>query len=237
MRILRDTPISLTPEYVLEEQYRRRHKPLHPGMLEVTTEAVKLGEALVAPAVVYDEFPVRKVVGDQVYLEVDGRDQETVGRLTVGPKADLLAPAERVVAAVLTIGPALERRVRELHSAGKSLLAYMLDSVGVLALGATGEALRAMAEERAAQMGWGVSAALSPGSLLGWRVTGQRELCALLSLEEIGVKLNSHSVLEPQKSASVVIGLGPGYESAHVGSMCRYCSLADTCWRRRGDVA
>jgi hypothetical protein len=78
-----------------------------------------------------------------------------------------------------------------------------------------------------------VSAALSPGSLVGWPLAGQRELCALLPLTDIGVRLNAHCVLEPHKSASVVIGLGPGYASHEVGSVCRYCSLADTCWRRR----
>jgi hypothetical protein len=203
-------------------------------------EAVVMGEALFAPAAAYDELLVRDVTGKQVTLGTSSLDGSTLaggGTLTVGPKVDLLAPAERVIVAVYTIGPALERRVHELQSAGETLLAYMLDTVGVLALGAVGEALRVSAESRASELGWGVSPALSPGSLVGWPLNGQRELCALLPLERIGVHLSSYYVLEPHKSVSMVIGLGSGYESNHVGSVCHYCSLASSCWRRRGDGA
>ena len=157
--------------------------------------------------------------------------------LTIGPKADLLAPAKRLLAAVCTIGPALEARVSELYRAGEPLLSYLLDCAGVLALGKVAEAIRCLAEELATERGWGVSAALSPGSLVGWSIQGQRELCALLPVADIGVRLNAYCVLEPHKSASAVIGMGPGYESHEVGSVCRYCSLRDSCWRRRESEA
>jgi hypothetical protein len=111
----------------------------------------------------------------------------------------------------------------------------MLDSAGVVGLGAVGEALRCLAEETAAREEWGVSAALSPGSLVGWELVGQRELCALLPLDSIGVRLNGYCVLEPHKSFSLVIGIGPGYDSGHVGSVCKFCALKNSCWRRRED--
>ncbi|RLC62461.1 MAG: hypothetical protein DRI80_06345 [Chloroflexota bacterium] len=236
MIILRDVSISLTPEEVLRAQRSNRRGGVQPALMAAAREAVALGRMLVAPAAVYDEFEVRDVVGEEVILSTASSSEgEGEGRLTVGPKVDLLAPAERVIVAVYTIGPALERRVSELHAAADDLLAFMLDSVGVLALGAIGEALRDRAEKRAAEFGWGVSPALSPGSLVGWPVEGQREVCALLPVDKIGVRLNEYCVLEPHKSVSLVIGIGPGYESSHVGSVCRYCSLAKTCWRRRED--
>ena len=235
MKILYDIPISLTPEYVLEEQCRQQRRPARAWMVEVTKEALDMSRALVVPAVVFDEFPVRDVAGEQVLLGTNGPDEKETGRLTVGPKADLLAPANQVLVSVYTIGPALEHQVQKLHAEGEALLAYMLDTVGVLALGAVGETLRKQVEKQASELGWGVSPALSPGSLVGWPVTGQRGLCALLPIEKIGVKLNSYCVLEPHKSGSTVIGLGPDYPSSHVDSVCRYCSLADSCWRRRED--
>jgi uncharacterized membrane protein YgdD (TMEM256/DUF423 family) len=238
MNVLDDIPISLTPEYVLQEQARRRQKSFSSALVSAATEAVAMGATLFVPAVVYDEFLVREVVREQVILSNMGTNGSLLGEsatLAVGPKVDLLAPAERVMAAVYTIGPALERQVHELEAAGETLLAYMLDTVGVLALGAVGEALRDRVEKQALELGWGVGPALSPGSLVGWPLTGQRELCAVLPLERIGVYLNSYCVLEPHKSVSMVIGLGSGYASNHVGSVCRYCSLAGSCWRRRGD--
>jgi hypothetical protein len=226
--LLRDVAISLTVEDLLAAEGRNERQP---GLVAATEEAGALGQTLVAPAAVYDEFEVHGVAGERVELTVDSAG------LTVGPKAHLLAPAKRLLVTVYTIGPALEARVSELYKAGEPLLSYMLDCVGVMALGMVGEKLRHLAEERAAGQGWGVSPALSPGSLVGWPVQGQRELCALLPLADIGVRLNEYCVLEPHKSVSMVIGLGPGYESHEVGSVCHYCVLRDTCWRRRESEA
>ena len=113
----------------------------------------------------------------------------------------------------------------------------LLDTVGVMALGTLGDEIRERVENQAAEKGWGVGPALSPGSLSGWPIRGQRDICALLPLDEIGVRLNEHCVLEPHKSVSMLIGMGPDYDSAHVGSVCHFCCLADRCWRRREDRA
>jgi len=254
MPILKDITINLTIEELLAAQGRNEHQP---ALMAAAEEAIALGRTLFAPVAIYDEFEVRGVAGERVELAVDGAG------LAVGPKADLLAPAKRLLVAVYTIGPALEARVGELYRAGEPLLSYMLDCAGVMALGMIGQRLRLLVEERAAAAssnmyvaaassnmyvaaasshvrsggGWGVSPSLSPGSLVGWPLRGQRELCALLPLADIGVRLNQYCVLEPHKSVSMVVGLGPGYESHEVGSVCHYCALRDTCWRRRESEA
>jgi hypothetical protein len=203
-------------------------------LIQDAEEAIAVGQTLWQPRAVYDWFDVRGIEGETLHLAArDGTGREAT--LHIGPKADLLAAAERVLASVSTIGPALEQRVHELGAAREGMKSYMLDTVGVLAVGAVGTAIRHMAEESAAQLGWGLSPSLAPGSLVGWSVRGQRELCSLLPLDSISVQLNSQCVLMPQKSASGLIGLGPGYGSTHVGSVCKYCAISDTCWRRRED--
>jgi hypothetical protein len=220
---------------------RNRQGAVSPALVSAAEEAIAMGQALVTPAAIYDEFLVCEVSDERVNLSARLPFEEAAGTrngcLKVGPKVDLLAPASLAVIAVCTIGPLLENRARELHEIGQDLLAFMLDSFGVMALGAVGEALRCMVEEQASASGWGVGPALSPGSLVGWPVQGQRDLCALLPLDKIGVRLNDQCVLEPHKSSSMVIGLGPNYPSSHVGSVCSYCSLAGSCWRRREDAA
>jgi hypothetical protein len=233
MPILRDIPIALTAEEIIPSRGARR---IQPALLQDATEAIALGQTLWQPAAMYDWFDVRTLDAEQVTVApANGTGTEVA--LHVGPKADLLAGSRRVLVSVISIGPALEQRVQDLQSAGENLRAYMLDNAGVVALGAVGEAVRCIVEEVAAAQGWGVSPSLSPGSLVGWSLRGQRDLCALLPLEEIGVELNEYCVLVPHKSASSLIGLGPGYDSAHVGSVCKYCALQDTCWRRREDVS
>jgi len=231
MPILTDVPVSIAAEEIIES---RGQRPIRPELLRDAEEAISLGQSLWEPRAVYEWYEVRAVDGHNVTVS----HPEQVGQaatLRVGSKAGLLEGAERVLVTVATIGPALEQRVQDLHKDRQTLKAYMLDNAGVVALGAVGEAIRCLAEEKATDMGWGVSPSLSPGSLVGWSLLGQRELCSLLPLESIGVELNTHSVLEPHKSASGLIGLGPGYETNRVGSACKYCALQKTCWRRRED--
>jgi hypothetical protein len=226
--------IRLQAKDLLAATLRGRSQPrVNPALAEAARQAVDLCCSLIAPAAVSADLEVLAVKGEQVIL-CTGEGTEAV--LTVGPKADLLAPAQRFVAAACTIGPALEARVRELEQEQEPLLAYMLDSAGVMALGAVSEALRCRVEEQAHVLGWGVSPAVSPGSLVGWPLQGQRDLCALLPLASIGMRLSNVCVLEPHKSTSMGIGLGAGFPAHQVGSVCQYCNLADHCWRRRDDA-
>lgn len=229
MTILRDVSLTLTPEAVVQAQRRGRSDSPNPALLAVAREAIALGQGLAAPAGIWVECQVKSIVGQRVLID-DGRTER---RLTIGPKVDLMTPAKQAVIAVNTIGPALERRVHELHSAGHDLLAFMLDSVGVMMLGKVSEAMRRRAEQRAAELGWNAGPTLAPGSLVGWPVTGQRELCSLVPLDQIAVRLNDGCMLEPQKSCSMLIGLGPDYDPSHTRPICEFCSLKDTCWRRK----
>jgi hypothetical protein len=229
MPILQDIPIALTAEEIIPS---RGKGGVRPELLQEAEQVIALGQDLWRPLAVYDRLEVHGVNGEHVHLvPPDQEGEEAI--LHVGPKATLLDGAQQVLIGVGTIGSALEKRVHDLQVAGEGLLSYLLDSAGVVALGAVGEAFRCLAEETAETQGWGVSAALSPGSLVGWSLRGQKAVCALLPLHEIGVRLNSHYVLEPHKSFSAVIGLGPGYDSNKVGSVCKYCALRKTCWRRR----
>ncbi len=231
MPTLRDIPVTLTAEEIIAAPKTRR---INPALLRDAEEAIAVGQTLWQPQAIYDWIDVRQVEGERAILSASNGSEAV---LHIGPKADLLAPAKRVLVSLITIGPSLEQRVSELQNSGEHMKAYLLDSAGVVALGAAGEALRCLVEDTARELGWGVSPSLSPGSLVGWSLRGQRELCALLPLEEIGVRLNEHCVLEPHKSTSGLVGLGPGYELSHVGSVCKFCALQNTCWRRREDTA
>lgn len=231
--VVHDVAITLTADAILESQARKGRRASQSPMARRSAEqAAEMAMALARPAAVWDEFAVADVSDDTLTL----RTADGVRELKIGRGVSLLRGASRAFVAVWTIGPELEARATELHKAGDTLLSYMLDTAGVLALGVVGEAVRRIAEERAAAEHWGVSPALSPGSLAGWPVQGQRDLCALLPLSEIGVTLTPHCILRPFKSCSALIGSGPGFASAHVGALCRYCSLAKTCWRSREDA-
>ena len=229
MPILQNIPVALTAHELVASRGQSR---VRPALLRDAEEAISLGQTLWQPRAVYEWYDVLAVEGETVHLSSPA-EPGTKATLRVGAKAGLVEGSSRALVGVSTIGPELEQRVRDLQETREGLTSYMLDTAGVLALGTVSEALRCLAEEEAAAHGWGVGAALSPGSLVGWSLRGQRELCALLPLDGIGVHLNDHCVLEPHKSSSVVIGVGPGHTSTKVGSVCKFCALQDTCWRRR----
>lgn len=229
MPILRDIPVALSAEEVVASQGR---KQLRPEWLLEAKQAITMGQGLWEPQAVYDWFDVSAVNGEEVHL-CHPAQAGVEATLHLGPHAPLLHGARQALVGVGTIGPALSQKVQELQAAGDSLASFFLDTAGVMALGAVGTRLRCLVEEAAAAQAWGVSKALAPGSLVGWHLRGQRDLCALLPLDAIGVRLNDYCVLEPHKSFSTLIGLGPGYTRSKVGSVCEYCALQDTCWRRR----
>ncbi len=221
MPVLKDIEIQISIDELLRAQGSAAQRP---AVREMARWAIAEAQRLAEPAAVWDLLPVHQVDGDRA----------RVGEawLRVGLHADLLAPARQALVSVVTIGPALEEEARRLIQGGSLLESFMLDSAGVLALAAVGDSLRRLAEDLAAQREWGVSLALAPGSLVGWPVHDQKTLCGLLDLAAIGVTLNPWQVLVPHKSASRLVGLGPGYTARQVESACRFCPQRETCWRR-----
>ncbi len=89
----------------------------------------------------------------------------------------------------------------------------MLDAAGVHGVGKLIGMAHSIVEKDAAERGWGVGAELAPGQLSGWAISEQILVGRLLDLESIGVHVTESGMLVPQKSASIMVGVGPEYES------------------------
>ena len=228
MHVLCDIDVDLDAKEVVTAL---NHGRMSPKLISDTEKAIIQAKDLVRPTVAYEWVEVEAAEGEQVVLAARNLNRRI--SLNIGPHADLMAEAELALVSVDSIGSKIDEQVRELNQAGQNLLAYLLDSVGVVALGKVGEAVRKLAEKEANRRNWGVGSFLGPGSLEGWPLSGQIELCSILPVDQIGIHLNSQGVLMPFKSASGIIGMGPGYQAKKVGSVCRYCMHRNTCWRHR----
>jgi len=219
--VLTDIDLDLDLETFLEAQGQALRRP---QMLEVARSAIAEGGGLIAPALSYEWLPVG---------EVEDRRAEVGGIVfALGRHADLMVPAREALVSVVTIGARLEERARELGAAGRALESFVLGEVGVFAVGSLIQRTHRLAEEGAARLGWGVGAELAPGQLAGWDIEEQKLLCSLLELDPIGVTVTDTGMLVPQKSASVMVGIGPDYQSAEVRAPCEFCDVRDTCrWR------
>ena len=230
MNILNDFTIELTSEEVLATQPRR--KSVSEAILNATEEAIALAYPLINPQLLYRWFDVVEVEKQHVILKPVSSDLPEK-RLLIGPYANELKKAQQAMIAVQTIGAALEEKVQDLNDTGELLPGFLLDSAGVVALSKVNTRANQMVEKVAADKGWGVGASLSPGSLKGWPIESQQELCGMLELAKINVQLNETNILVPFKSVSVLIGIGQEYTRKKVGSMCHLCNLKDTCTQRK----
>jgi hypothetical protein len=218
MTTLSGFPLCLDPDEFVESYGEALRRP---AMHDSARQGLAAARDLISPAVAYGWFSV----GERAR-----RTAEVGGvTFTLGRHADLLGPAELVFVAVVTIGLSLEERSRELQAGGKALESFMLDAAGVYAVATLIKMAHSLAEEGAAERGWGVGAELAPGQLSGWEIGEQKLVVSLLDIEAIGVRVTDSGMLVPQKSASVMVGLGPGYESSEVHSPCTFCDLRETC--------
>lgn len=232
MPVITDITIELAAEEVVRSLQRGRK--VVPLMLERAEEAVGIAKELWRPAAALEWIEVGDIEGGKVTVRSPFQPETVV--LNVGPHVDLLEKAEIALVSIHTIGPLLEEKARDLNGNGKPLLAYLLDSAGVVGLGKVGEAVREMAECEASERRWGVGANLSPGSLVGWDVREQSVLYALVPAREAGIAITAEHILKPFKSAVSVIGMGPEYRSKKAGSVCKFCLHHETCWRRREEA-
>ncbi len=173
------------------------------------------------------------------WLEFQPTDADTTGRIiqNSGSKLDIdfgysikfLKHASHALVSVYTAGRELEQESMKASQKGDLLGAYFIDLIGLIVLEKTGNQIKQIAQEKAAETGWGVSPFLSPGSVHGWELEGQIKLCSLLPLEKINVSIRDDAVMSPFKTISCLIGLGPGYDTATVGATCEVCSKKDKC--------
>lgn len=218
MTVLTDLTLPMEEELFFEEQAGALKRP---SLQQAALAALERARQLVEPALAYDWFAVSLVE----------RQQAKVGPVVfkLGRHADLLEQAHEAFLALVTIGPRAEAESRNLQAAGKALDAYMLDAAGVFAVGLLLQKARRIAEQEAADRGWGVSAELAPGQLSGWAIAEQLLVGQLLDVSAIGVQVTASGILVPQKSASLMVGIGPDYGASEVRSPCEYCDVQETC--------
>lgn len=159
--------------------------------------ALDLFQQLATPiAVVAD---TKKEAFARIYAG-QGRNEPATPLSEVFPRADKLALF------ALTVGPDLVQRIATLFSQGDFALGAFLDAAGSIGSELCVQWLERnyYDQKEPAQR----ALCYSPG-YCGWHVSGQHALFAALSPEPHGIRLRQSSLMEPLKSVSGVLILGP----------------------------
>lgn len=155
----------------------------------------------------------------------------TIGGITLrGRFGEFLKGARRAAVFVVTAGGEISRRAKARCEAGESLEGLVLDAIGSWAAESAAQALAVRLGE---QLGPGESFTLrySPG-YCGLHLRQQLNLFRLADAGSAGVALTPALLMQPIKSISGIIGLGPRDEVGEHLSPCELCPLADCRMRR-----
>jgi Vitamin B12 dependent methionine synthase, activation domain len=223
-QVYRDVPLEIDPAEVLRFQgYKQDTDVPTADVRALFDEALAEGRRLMAPRAVLRWLPVASREAGAL----------TVGdvRLTIPGIAERWGAVEHVVAAVCTIGDALERRVSALWESRELPLAMMLDSVGSGAVESLAEYVNDLACADGLVHDLKVTNRISPG-YGDWDVAEQRALFALCAGDPVGVTLNASCFMTPTKSISLLAGAGPTARVDHYFSQCARCWMQTCAYRR-----
>ncbi len=125
-------------------------------------------------------------------------------------------------AVVITLGGALEKRVKQLNQAGDVLRAFYLDAAGTALLKGLDNLVEAELVKMAERAGLHPGCRLGPG-LNQVPLESQRELFRAVDPGPLGVTLNEQMVIRPAKSVSYFIFLSdaPGRREGYDCSICQ----------------
>jgi hypothetical protein len=187
---------------------------------EVESVFAEVGN-VVQPAACWDVFPIEGFVHDRVRL-AGGR---TLGG---GPVVEVVCGAEALALAVVTVGPAVDERIRQLNAERQRFQALVLDELASWAVDQVRQQLYAQMSAAFQARGWRTSTFLSPGES-AWSVREQRVLFKLLDAGQIGVSLSDSYLMTPLKSLSLMCGAGSQPLGVEGLTNCDFCSIKDRC--------
>ena len=190
-----------------------------PALVKVAEDAMQESISLLVPKVIYQEFKVEGVQHERLLLQ---------GKRKIDSKllAQHLAVASRVIVILATIGEKLEQQVSKMWDSNM-VYALALDGAGSASVEALANAACQYFEKQASEGGLQVSIPLSPG-MVDWPVSeGQPQIFNLLGDEGSVVKLTSSNIMVPQKSLTMVMGIGAELKAS--GRTCDFCTMRGTC--------
>ncbi len=224
MPILKNIKINVTVEAVLDQGLQIRDTS---KIKKEVTEAIDLSIPLLQPKVAYMWVEVIEVLNDRIVC--CSYQSRKKNEFFIQAIDSLLSGAKYMLISIATIGSKLDENILALNQSGNYLIAYLLDHIGLIALEQINTAVCSLAENKAQKNSWGVSQFISPGSLDGWELKGQKALFEVVPFDEIGVHLNSTGMMNPLKSVSGFIAIGPEFASWKVAPLCSTCNRVSGC--------
>lgn len=194
------------------------------GMLE---RWISEAEPLATPKGTFRIFPV--LATGKRFVRVEGPTGDIEFNGAIG---EFLGPIEFVAVFISTAGPNVEKLAGQMLAKGDVVAGLIVNAVGSERAETAEMVLTDRLKELVHPRGMGLSLPYSPG-YCGMALTEQRKLFGLMKDgADIGVSLTPDCLMQPLKSVSGLIGIGPALAIEQHGSPCDRCDLKNCNMRR-----
>jgi hypothetical protein len=222
MHITRDFTLAFDmDEYISFRGEQFARLLARPGVREQAAQVFAEVGDVVQPAACYDVFPIEAYLHDRVRLA----NGVTLGG---GPVVEVVCGAEALALAVVTVGAAVDQRIKALQAERQRFQALVLDELASWAVDQVRQQLYARLSQDFSARGWRTSTFLSPGES-AWSVREQRIFFQMLDAGQIGVSLSPGYVMTPLKSLSLMCGGGSRPLGVEGLTNCDFCSIKERC--------
>ena len=189
----------------------------------------RIGEGMIT----YDDFLQKElellskdasVEGGYVILEGEvNSDHLTLADKVFYPGKDVCKFYKNMTHAavfVCTAGKEISERVKFLNSKGDLIEAYILDVLGSVIVEKAMDQIQEKLQNSMKKKGISITNRYSPG-YCDWNVLEQQKIFSLFPINFCNVTLNESCLMQPAKSVSGIIGLGPKVKfHQHVCHLC-----------------
>lgn len=220
---LRTVKLDLDIDFLLHAHHSRRSRNILPRMKEVLEELLLdiEKEQLLEPALVYDFYPI-------VSFNEKGVTLNSAHFISGSSLHKRYPQAKELAVAVCTIGPRLENRAAELFTGKEALRATLLDTAGSAAIDLLAqEACKSITCDSAAR-NYQAGGQIRPG-MPGLPISEQSKIIEMVGAERIGVTVLHGELMVPQKSVSLLTGIGTHMDIRSRSEICNQCNLKETC--------
>lgn len=175
---------------------------------------------LAQPRLIAAEFGIDGMAPGEIVVD---------GSIIIPCDSSIFEGAERIIAAIITLGPRLEQAVKSAFAENDPLLAVTLDAAGTILVRNASTQFQRECETRANAIGLELGSRASPGCLTV-PLEAQKALFSLLDAQSIGVALTQSLLMMPVKSVSLMFPLGANLpERVKTMDMCQTCRHSATC--------
>ncbi|MCU0454865.1 MAG: methionine synthase [Bacteroidales bacterium] len=198
------------------------HEPIYDIAARVMKEAEAIcdlkAEYRIFENITFDPTNKKVTIGEVTF---------DIGKIIFGQirKADSLALF------TCTAGKGIGENSRRAMKESDLLEGYIYDVIGSEAVEAAADLMQNELEVEMSMEGRKITNRFSPG-YCGWDVSQQHRLFSLLPGNFCGIKLTDSALMDPVKSISGIIGLGP--DVRRMPYTCSLCDMKDCIYRRKG---